>query len=116
MLDVNKTLIQVENVKARDFEPFQPFQLEGRPWIDREGNFHMVKAPGTCSTLAVAKEEKAIDDLTGKILAVIKKQPGLSGNQICKTLKANRNRVYAALRQGEGKHWKEENSRYYDND
>ncbi|HET9284272.1 MAG TPA: AAA family ATPase [Candidatus Angelobacter sp.] len=116
MLDVSKTLIQVENVKARDFEPLKPFQLEGRPWIDREGTFHMVKTPGTCSTLAVAKEEKAIDDLTGKILAVIKKRPGLSGNQICKTLKANRNRVYAALRQGEGKHWKEETNGYYDID
>jgi len=39
MLDASKTLIQVECVKARDFEPSKPFQLEGRPWIDREGDF-----------------------------------------------------------------------------
>lgn len=51
-LDPERNLIHVECVKARDLDELpRPFEIEGRPWIDREGRFHMVKAPGECGFL-----------------------------------------------------------------
>ena len=44
----DKTLIHIECVKARDFEPLQPFQLQGKPYIGSEGGFRCVKEPGQC--------------------------------------------------------------------
>lgn len=53
MLDPQKSLVHVECVKMRDAdEQPRPFQLEGRPWLDKEGQFHMVKPPGECGSLA----------------------------------------------------------------
>jgi hypothetical protein len=54
---INKpaNLIHVEQVKARDIEYLPPFQVEGRPWIDDEGDFRLKKKPGECGSL---KEEK----------------------------------------------------------
>jgi len=41
--------IHIECVKGRDLDEWtKPFQIEGRPWIDREGQFRMVKPPGQC--------------------------------------------------------------------
>ncbi len=40
--DKDRTLIHVECVKPRDFEPWGPFQLEGKPWINTEGDFRCV--------------------------------------------------------------------------
>jgi len=39
----DKTLIHVECVKPKDFEPLAPFQLIGRPHIDETGDFEMHK-------------------------------------------------------------------------
>ena len=33
-------------MKPRDFEPCQPFEIEGRPHLDRTGQFAMVAEPG----------------------------------------------------------------------
>lgn len=108
MIDNDRTLVQVECVKARDFKPLKPFQLEGRPWITREHDFRMVKKPGECSSLADARHERANDALAGKILEVIQKHPGMSGSKIVKTLGANRNRAFAVLHHGiEKELWKE---------
>jgi len=76
----------------------------------------MIKKPGTCGTLATVQKEKAIDELTVKILAVIRKHTGLSGNKICQELGGNRNRVYEALRKGKDKNWKVENNGYFEID
>ena len=46
-------LIHVECLKGRDLDELvQPFQIEGRPWIDEEGDFRMVRPPGECESLA----------------------------------------------------------------
>ena len=46
-------LIHVECLKGRDLDELVlPFQIEGRPWIDQEGNFRMVRPPGECESLA----------------------------------------------------------------
>jgi hypothetical protein len=55
----DKSLIQIQNVKPRDFEPLAPFQLQGRPYIDKEHDFKMVKAPGVCQEFDA--EKKAYD-------------------------------------------------------
>lgn len=38
--------LYMKNVKARDFEPCKPFEIEGRPHIDQTGAFKMAAAPG----------------------------------------------------------------------
>ncbi|HEY4052341.1 MAG TPA: AAA family ATPase, partial [Terriglobales bacterium] len=66
-LDAARNRIHVECVKARDIEPIGPFEIEGRPFIDSEGDFRMLKKPGECGWLAdekptrKSKEEDAKD-------------------------------------------------------
>lgn len=38
--------LYIRNVKPRDFEPCEPFAIEGRPYIDQQGQFLMVAQPG----------------------------------------------------------------------
>jgi hypothetical protein len=38
--------LYIRNVKPRDFEPCEPFAIEGRPHIDQQGQFLMVAQPG----------------------------------------------------------------------
>jgi hypothetical protein len=40
--DASNLRFKVRNVKARDFEPVKPFEVEGRPYIDLTGDFHLV--------------------------------------------------------------------------
>jgi hypothetical protein len=53
-LDREYTLLHIENIKARDFQPCGPFQIIGRPYIDKEGDFRMHKKPGECGSLTQA--------------------------------------------------------------
>ena len=46
-IDRDRNVIHVENVKARDFEPPLPFQIIGRPFIDRSEDLALFKRPGT---------------------------------------------------------------------
>ncbi|HKD64600.1 MAG TPA: AAA family ATPase [Candidatus Acidoferrales bacterium] len=50
-LDAEQNIVHIENVKARDFQSCQPFQLRGRPFIDELGDFVMHKKPGECGPL-----------------------------------------------------------------
>ena len=50
-IDREQNLIHVENIKPRDFEPPLPFQLIGRPSIDRTGDLALYKKPGECGSL-----------------------------------------------------------------
>lgn len=40
----------IENVKARDFLPCEPFIIEGRPFLDTTGAFKMINQPGTAGS------------------------------------------------------------------
>jgi hypothetical protein len=51
--------IYVKNVKPRDFEPCDPFEIEGRPHIDQAGDFKMVTLPGQANSPAPKKAPKA---------------------------------------------------------
>ncbi|HVP50912.1 MAG TPA: AAA family ATPase, partial [Terriglobales bacterium] len=49
-VDMEANRIYVKNVKPRDFQPCQPFEIEGRPHIDKEGDFKMVTLPGSAKS------------------------------------------------------------------
>lgn len=46
------SILHVQNIKPRDFEPCGPFQLAARPHITDHGDFLIHKAPGDCGLLA----------------------------------------------------------------
>jgi hypothetical protein len=51
-MDPDKNSLYVQVVKGRDLDEMpKPFMVEGRPWIEKEGRFHMVKPPGECGFL-----------------------------------------------------------------
>jgi hypothetical protein len=56
--DKASTRLFVKNVKPRDFEPCEPFELEGRPHIDQTGQFAMSKAPGEADAPKVERLNK----------------------------------------------------------
>ncbi len=47
-IDADATRIFVQNVKARDFLPCQPFIIQGRPSIDAAGYFELPNPPALC--------------------------------------------------------------------
>lgn len=51
-MDKEKTLIYVDNVKARDFEPGPPFQIQARPYLDEKGKISMYAPPGESENLS----------------------------------------------------------------
>jgi DnaB helicase-like protein/AAA domain-containing protein len=55
-LDATENIIHVENLKPRDFQPCQPFQIIGRPFIDDTGDFALHKRPGECGSLQDEQE------------------------------------------------------------
>jgi hypothetical protein len=103
----NKTLIHIECVKPRDIEPLQPFQLEGKPWIDKEGDFRCYKLPGSCGWFK--EERKAYadtdsappeDQRVAKIKELMGK--GLTQDQIAKELNyKDRTAVWRILKKAE---------------
>jgi len=42
-------------IKARDFEPCQPFEVQGRPFIEETKTFKMVAPPGTAGLRVAPK-------------------------------------------------------------
>jgi hypothetical protein len=55
-LDPAQNIIHIENLKPRDFQPVAPFQIIGRPFIDRQGDFQLFKRPGECGPLMDEQE------------------------------------------------------------
>jgi hypothetical protein len=51
-IDAEKNIVHIENLKPRDQDPFSPFQIVGRPCIDRDGDFCMARNPGQCGPLS----------------------------------------------------------------
>jgi hypothetical protein len=46
------SIVNIQNIKPRDFDPCGPFQLAARPHITDQGGFLIHKAPGSCGLLA----------------------------------------------------------------
>lgn len=51
-LDRATNTIHIENLKPRDFQPCGAFQIIGRPHIDRDGDFALLKSPDECGVLS----------------------------------------------------------------
>jgi hypothetical protein len=51
MIDRTKTLLHVENIKPRDFEPPPPFQIQGIPYINQGKGFQIALRPGEAGQL-----------------------------------------------------------------
>ena len=50
--DAGLNQLYIQNVKPRDFQPCEPFILEGRPHLDTTGQFKMLRAPGEAGELS----------------------------------------------------------------
>jgi hypothetical protein len=50
-IDADSNQIYVKNIKPRDFQPCEAFILEGRPHLDRNGQFAMIRLPGEAGEL-----------------------------------------------------------------
>ncbi len=76
--------VYIKNVKPRDFEPCQPFEIEGRPWIDQTGAFKMVTEPGMARMPSAKRGDNAtviqarLLRQSGKTLADIAAQVGVT--------------------------------------
>lgn len=57
-IDRATNTIHIENLKPRDFQPCGPFQIIGRPHIDKDGDFALLKSPDECGALS---DEQPID-------------------------------------------------------
>jgi hypothetical protein len=57
-VDVERNRIYVQNVKARDYQPCEPFVIQGRPSLDQRGYFELTDSPGCAGELSeyVSKE------------------------------------------------------------
>lgn len=51
-LDPTANRIYVQNVKARDFHPCEPFIIQGRPSLDESGYFELTHPPGFAATFS----------------------------------------------------------------
>lgn len=58
--------IHVENLKPRDFQPCGPFQLVGRPHIDKDGDFALLKSPDECGALSDEQPSQRGDQRSNK--------------------------------------------------
>jgi hypothetical protein len=70
-IDSERNRIWVENCKPRDFQPCQPFILEGRPHIDETGNFQMFATPGTAGELKDQMRRTGRPETSGKASKLI---------------------------------------------
>ena len=70
-IDTEANRIYVQNAKPRDFQPCQPFVIEGRPHLDQIGHFRMAEPPGFAKPmkeyLARRRGAPETPDKTGKL-------------------------------------------------
>jgi hypothetical protein len=81
--DSEKLCITVKCVKSRDFEPPSPFQIMGRPYIDRNGDFIMVAAERQDS-------ERADADALDKL---VRENPNVTYDEIAEKTQIAKGRV-----------------------
>jgi hypothetical protein len=102
-VDAARTLLYVQNVKPRDFQPCESFLLEGRPHLDNTGNFQMIRKPGEARELSehLLRRNKGgrptVKDKEAKVLQAVElRSKGISLRQtaeIIGTSKTTTNRL-----------------------
>ncbi|MGC1485352.1 MAG: AAA family ATPase [Candidatus Acidiferrum sp.] len=96
-LDAAQNVIHIENIKPRDFQPPEPFQLIGRPYIDQTGDFVMHKDPGKCGYLmdeqqpdrsrGGAPESEKKQERIGMVSRWLDDEAGLNNHELIKRFK-----------------------------
>jgi hypothetical protein len=98
-IDPRSNRVFVANLKARDFEPCEPFIIEGRPHLDEGGHFKLVAKPGEAGELRDylnRKREKKSE--AGELQA-----EGRTIREIADTLKVGKSTVSRWLDESDGK-------------
>jgi DnaB-like helicase N terminal domain/AAA domain len=89
-IDSPSNRIFVQNVKARDFSPCEPFIIQGRPSIDQTGFFELTHPPGFAGNLSDNKSKGGrpeVPDKDEKIAQARRlKDQGLSHRDIARQL------------------------------
>jgi hypothetical protein len=89
-VDATSNRIFVQNVKARDFSPCEPFVIQGRPSIDAGGFFELTEPPGFAGTLEDHKQSRGRPEIANKDSKIAEarrmKQEGASYRQIAREL------------------------------
>ena len=87
-IDKAANRIHVENLKCRDFEPCEPFRLEGRPWIEQEQSFRMIAQPGMVAPPKPPREKTPAQNKADQLYLAVKalKAQGLSDEDVAKQL------------------------------
>jgi len=86
--DKKNFISEIRNVKARDFEPVEPFEIQGRPYIAEINDLFLLRAPDV-------EKEDFEDRLIARISACIKSNPRKTLTEIAKELKVRKERVKA---------------------
>jgi len=97
-IDAARNQLFVENVKPRDFQPCEPFVLEGRPHLDATGQFKMLQEPGKAEQLRSYLRQKggrpAVTDKRGKLAQAVELRSGGVGlRKIAKTVGVGKSTV-----------------------
>jgi hypothetical protein len=103
--DRDSNSIYVMNVKARDFEPEEPFVIQGRNSIDQSGYFDLINPPGTAGSYADQKKSAkpgrpVIDDRDEKQAEVQRlKDEGKSYREIEEELDVKKTTAWRLLKE-----------------
>ena len=106
-VDAATNRIFVQNVKARDFLPCDPFVIQGRPSIDSAGYFELTEPPGFAGSLSDNKSREKggrpeLPDKGNKTAEAHRlKEQGLSYRDIARTLEIPKSTVARLLSQSQ---------------
>jgi len=108
-IDRATNTIHVENLKPRDFQPCGAFQLIGRPYIDKDGDFALLKSPDDCGALSDEQPDlrgnnKAKQEAKAANMALysawLEAEPGLSYEDAQQRFKDNGVKVTSSTLRG----------------
>jgi len=87
--DADRLAVAIRCVKPRDFEPPAPFLIEGRPYLEKQGAFAMIEAPG----------ETAEDRDVARVSRAIEAKPTCNVQELASKLGISKNRIVALAQQ-----------------
>lgn len=77
---------EIHCVKARDFEPSDTFEVQGRPYINETGNLRLIRPPEM-------DPESFLSEEASKVAEVVTRSPKASARDIARELQISKNRV-----------------------
>lgn len=99
-IDAARNQLYIQNIKPRDFQPCEPFVLEGRPHLDIDGQFKMIAEPGNAGELRehLPRREKsgrpAMDAKDEKLSQAVElRGKGLGLREIAKIVRVGKSTV-----------------------